>query len=56
LSFEGADRENVVEAYYNFAVTKKSDVFAHISYTNNPSTDIDLNRDRTFYLGWKRSF
>ncbi len=56
LSFEGADRENVVEAYYNFAVTKKSDVFAHISYTNNPSSDIDLDRDRTFYLGWKRSF
>ncbi len=56
LSFDDADQEKVVEAYYGYKLTSSSDLFAHLSYTNNPSTDADLNRDRTFYIGWKRAF
>lgn len=56
LSFEGADREKILEAYYSHDLGRKGDVFAHFSYTQNPVSEPDLASDHTFYLGWKRDF
>ena len=56
LSFDGANQENIFEAYYAYNLGARGDVFAHFSYTTNPVVDPDLERDRTFYLGWRRDF
>ncbi len=56
LSFEGADREKIVETYYSYNIGSRGDIFAHFSYTENPVTDPELSRDRTLYLGWRREF
>lgn len=56
VSFADADREKIVEAYYGYELSSKSDVFAHFSYTRNPVSDTSLDSDGTFYLGWRQQF
>ena len=56
VSFEGADQEKIVEAYYGYQLNSKSDIFAHYSYTKNPVSEPDMDHDNTFYIGWKREF
>ena len=56
LSFEGADAEKIIEAYYGYQLNAKTDLFAHFSYTKNPVSDSDLSSDNTVYIGWKRQF
>ena len=56
LSFEGADREKILEAYYSHNLGQQGDVFAHFSYTRNPVSEPEMDSDQTFYIGWKRDF
>lgn len=56
LSFNDGDKEKIIEAYYNYKLGGKNNVFAHISYAKNPVSNLDVSRDRTFYVGWKRQF
>ena len=56
LNFDTVDSENILEAYYNFQLNRKSNVFAQMSYTKNPVSNLNASRDRTFFVGWKRSF
>lgn len=55
VSFNDADQEQIIEAYYGFALSPKSDLFAHFSYTKNPVSEPYLDHDQTFYVGWKRA-
>ena len=56
ISFSGAKREQVVEAYYDYAIGHKSSVFTHLSYAKNPLDNLDASSDRTVYIGWKHRF
>ena len=56
VSFEDADQEKIIEAYYGFELNKRSDLFAHFSYTKNPVSEPDLDKDHAIYLGWRRAF
>ena len=56
LSFDGAVREKVFEAYYNYDIDGKSSVFTHFSYTQNPLSNLDERKERTVFVGWRRRF
>lgn len=56
LSFDDADKEKVFEAYYNYELNHYSSVFTHLSYTENPLSNLNASSDRTVYVGWKRRF
>ncbi len=56
LSFRDGDKEKIIEAYYNYRLGNNNNVFAQMSYTKNPVSNLDLARDRTFYVGWKHQF
>jgi len=56
ISFQGADQEKIIEAYYGWELSRQSDIFAHFSHTRNPVSNPDMENDNTFYIGWKRAF
>ena len=56
VDFDTANREKVLEMYYNYRLNRRSSVFTHLSYTGNPTSNLDASRDRTVFVGWKRSF
>ncbi len=56
LSFRNGDQEKVLEAYYRFAISAESDIFAHAYYTRNPLSEPGADMDRALYVGWKHRF
>ncbi len=56
VDFDTTNREKVFEMYYNYRLSPRSSVFTHLSYTGNPVSNLDAGRDRTVFVGWKRSF
>ncbi len=56
ISFSNAEREQVIEAYYDYALNHNTSVFTHMSYTRNPLDNLDASHDRTIYVGWKHRF
>ena len=55
LSFETGDREQVIEAYYNYDVNRKNSIFTHFSHTRNPLTNLDASSNNIVFVGWRHS-
>ena len=56
LSFDNGDKEKIFEAYYNYSLNQKNNVFTHLSFTKNPASQPDMSEDKAIFVGWKRSF
>jgi hypothetical protein len=56
LSFHDADKEKILEAYYNYQLSPRSNVFTHLSYTQNPVSNLSSSQESTVFVGWKHRF
>ena len=55
VDFDSASRERVIETYYNYKLRPRSSLFIHFSHTANPRSNLAADRERTVFVGWRRT-